>query len=73
MPKSNLHKNGLTRELPSHLAVNADDSVVLSLFRKLTRHFSLGWLACIPLAAIITIVWGTAAMARSEAIDQAAI
>ncbi|AMA10568.1 ammonium transporter [Picosynechococcus sp. PCC 73109] len=49
-----------------------DNSVVLRLARQLSRHFSPAWLACIPLAAIITVVWGTAAMAQSDvAIDQA--
>lgn len=50
-----------------------DNSVVLRLARKLSRNFSPIWLACIPLVAIITVVWGTAAMAQSgaEAIDAA--
>ncbi len=48
-----------------------DDSVVLDFARKISRNFSPIWLACIPAAAIITVVWGTAAMAQDSAVDAA--
>jgi ammonium transporter, Amt family len=35
--------------------------------RTIFKSFSPTWLACIPLAAIIVIVWNTAAMAQAEA------
>jgi len=48
-----------------------DNSVVLRLARKISRNFSPAWLACIPFAAIITVVWGTAASAQDSAVDAA--
>lgn len=48
-----------------------DNSVVLDLAHKLSRNFSPIWLACIPAAAIITVVWGNAAMAQDSAVDAA--
>lgn len=48
-----------------------DNSVVLRLARKISRNFSPAWLACIPFAALITIVWGTAASAQDSAVDAA--
>lgn len=41
-----------------------DDSYTLNFIRKLTRLFSPYWIACIPLTAIIVVVWNTAAMAQ---------
>lgn len=48
-----------------------DNSVVLRLARKISRNFSPAWLACIPFAALITIIWGTAASAQDSAVDAA--
>lgn len=48
-----------------------DSSVVLRFARKISRNFSPVWLACIPFAAIITIVWSTAASAQDSAVDAA--
>lgn len=62
MPKSISPRRDLTIEQGTFSTIH-DDSVVLSFARKLTRHFSPLWLACIPAAAIITVVWSTAALA----------
>ena len=72
MPKSTFPQRGMTMEQGTYSAVQ-DNSVVLNFARKLTRHFSPIWLACIPAAAIITVVWGTAAMAdgHEAAVDAA--
>ncbi|AFY38609.1 ammonium transporter [[Leptolyngbya] sp. PCC 7376] len=57
----------------AHFSPAHDDSVVLNFARKLSRNFSPIWLACIPAAAIITVVWSTAAMADGHevAVDAA--
>lgn len=71
MPKSTFQKHAWTGAEAVYSGTK-DNSVVLRFFNKLSRNFSPAWLACIPLAAIITIVWGTAASAiDGEAIDQA--
>jgi Amt family ammonium transporter len=71
MPKSTFQKRGWTAEETMYADTN-DNSVVLQLARKLSRNFSPTWLACIPLAAIITVVWSTAASAQADvAVDQA--
>ncbi|WP_084176505.1 ammonium transporter [[Limnothrix rosea] IAM M-220] len=55
----------------SHFSPAHDDSVVLDFARNISRNFSPIWLACIPAAAIITVVWSTAAMAQDSAVDAA--
>ncbi len=70
MPKSTFQQRGWARE-DMRSPHTTDNSVVLRFARQLSRHFSPAWLACIPLAAIITVVWGTAAMAQSDAVDAA--
>lgn len=41
-----------------------DDSYTLGFINKLTSLFSPYWLACIPLTALIVVIWNTAAMAQ---------
>lgn len=41
-----------------------DDSYTLKFIRKLSRLFSPYWFACIPLTAIIVVVWNAAAHAQ---------
>lgn len=49
-----------------------DNSVVLRLAHQLSRNFSPVWLACIPAAAILAVISGTAAMAQTESAVDAA-
>lgn len=50
------------------------DSLILNFISKVTRKISPYWLACIPLTAIIVVVWETAATAQGfdgpEDLDQ---
>lgn len=71
MPKSTFQKRDWTGAEAVYSGTK-DNSVVLRFLNKLSRNFSPAWLACIPLAAIITVIWGTAANAQAEvAFDQA--
>ncbi|BAW97396.1 ammonium/methylammonium permease [[Synechococcus] sp. NIES-970] len=70
MPKSTFQQRGWAREdmMSGH---TKDNSVVLRFARQLSRHFSPTWLTCIPLAAIITVIWSTAAMAQTDGVEAA--
>ncbi|NEP14044.1 MAG: ammonium transporter [Symploca sp. SIO2C1] len=56
---------------------NLWDAPYFKPLKTLTKSFSPYWLACIPLAAIIVVVWNTAASAQdvidTDAIDPAAL
>lgn len=49
------------------------DSPYFDPLKTIARSFSPYWLACIPLTAIIVVVWNTAAVAQSEAVDADAV
>ncbi|NJN76726.1 MAG: ammonium transporter [Synechococcaceae cyanobacterium RL_1_2] len=49
---------------PKNLSQMEDDSIAIGFLTKLSKSFSPTWLACIPLTAIIVVVWQTAAMAQ---------
>lgn len=43
---------------------NNQDSIVLNFVSRITAHFSPYWFACIPLSALIVVVWQSAATAQ---------
>ena len=45
-------------------SLSPDRSVALTFLKNLTRWFSPYWLACIPLTALIVVVWNSAAVAQ---------
>ena len=45
-------------------SLSPDRSVALTFLKNITRWFSPYWLACIPLTAIIVVVWNSAAVAQ---------
>lgn len=49
------------------------DSPYFDPLKTIAKSFSPYWLACIPLTAIIVVVWNTAAVAQTEAVDADAI
>ncbi len=52
------------RTLPSKQTQNAKSASFLAPLEGMSKLFSPFWLACIPLAALIVIVWSTAASAQ---------
>ena len=44
--------------------LSKDESFSLKFLNKITRWFSPYWLACIPLTALIVVVWNSAAVAQ---------
>jgi Amt family ammonium transporter len=70
MPKSTFQQPGMAGAQAMYQPVE-DNSVVLGLARKISRNFPPALLACIPLAAIITVAWSTAASAQADAVDAA--
>ncbi len=44
--------------------LSKDESFSLKFLNKMTRWFSPYWLACIPLTALIVVVWNSAAVAQ---------
>jgi len=49
------------------------DSPYFDPLKTIAKSFSPYWLACIPLTAIIVVVWNTAAIAQTEAVDADAV
>lgn len=49
------------------------DSPYFDPLKTIAKSFSPYWLACIPLTAIIVVVWNTAAVAQTEAVDADAV
>lgn len=71
MPKSTSQNREMS--MMSAISPNTNDnSVVLRFAHQLSRNFSPIWLACIPAAAIIAVISGTAATAQTEAAVDAA-
>ena len=44
--------------------LSEDESISLKYLKNITRWFSPYWLACIPLTALIVVVWNSAAVAQ---------
>lgn len=68
-----MSKHKIDRKSPSlnrrqsdrqHPSYSLWDAPTLESIRKITKVFSPYWLACIPLAAIIFVVWNSAAVAQ---------